>query len=406
MRKAAALLALLLCALAIAPAPAADNGFAHVRASLALIGYPVDDKKLLIAFGTGFCVSSSASKSFFVTNNHVVTDGLGNLAPNLFAILPKNPEMRYKATVVRHNPDPDLAVVSIDAPCEATVKVSPTVPDAGDDVAIAGFPYTEVCELAGLCSTDLLVKNGHKGKLIPVLSRGTVNEAQEGTYSIIYDALADHGNSGGPLFDFRTGSVYGVVVDALPGYTDEGAPPQREFNRAIAMGVGVPFINAAPVTVAMDAAAGGQRGFMSSAPNRYTAAALGPASCRVAWRDLDRGYGEWAQAHGKIASFAEFLAKPERDSSKPQLKALAGQLAQHESAVLATMRASLEGLEKSKATTIVRPASDLVAAVEAATADDAALAASLGSNAKAADENVNGRLRRAAQAMDSVTACI
>jgi hypothetical protein len=391
--------------LAAQPAAAA-SAFASLRGSLALIGYPVDDKKLTIAFGTGFCVSSSPTKSYLVTNNHVVTDALGDAATNLFAILPKSPATRYKATIVRRSPDPDLAIVSIDAPCDATVKVSPKVPDAGDDIAIAGFPYTEVCELAGLCSPGLLVQNAHKGTLLPVLSRGTVNEAQEGSYAIIYDALADHGNSGGPLFDFQSGTVYGVVVDALPGYSDEGTPPQREFNRAIAIGVGLPFINTPPVSVALAPGTGGERG-AGGPVDRYAWPELGPPECRTAWRSFDQEYGEWAQMHGKVHSLADFVAQPGNAGRAGELQPLAAQLAGRENAVLGLMRTQLTDLQNANATSLLKPANALADAASASTAADTALSASLGAAAKPSAGDASAeRLRRAAQDMDSVSACL
>ncbi|MFY9781803.1 MAG: serine protease [Candidatus Baltobacteraceae bacterium] len=404
LRSGAGLAAAML--LAIQPAAAAGSAFEQLKGSLALIGYPVDDKKLTMAFGTGFCVSSSPTKSYFVTNNHVVTDALGNVAPNIFAILPKSPETRYKATIVRRSPDPDLAVISIDAACDATVKVSPSVPEAGDDIAIAGFPYTEVCELAGLCSAGLIVPDAHKGRLVPILSRGTVNEAQEGTYAIIYDALADHGNSGGPLFDYHSGAVYGVVVDALPGYADEGAPPQREFNRAIAMDTGLKFINDAPVQVAMDQTSGGARG-VGGAQDRYTAAALGSSECRIAWRGFDQAYGEWAQLHGKLQSLADFVAEPGHEDRRSELQPLAATLATNETAVLTRLRAKLSGLQEAKATNILARATALSDAVATSTSSDAALAASLGTAPKPAAGSASAvRLREAAQEMDAVSTCL
>ncbi len=404
LRGAAALAAAML--LASVPAAAAESASDQVKGSLALIGYPVDDKRLTIAFGTGFCVSTSATKSYFVTNNHVVTDALGNVAPNLFAILAKSPGTRYKASLVRHSVDPDLAIVSIDAPCDATVKLSPSVPEAGDDIAIAGFPYTEVCELAGLCSESLLVPGAHKGRLLPFLSRGTVNEAQEGMYAIIYDALADHGNSGGPLFDIHTGAVYGVVVDALPGYSDEGTPPQREFNRAIAIGVGLPFINNAPVSVAMEPTIGGNRGAGGAGPDRYAVAALGTPECRAAWRDFDRAYGEWAQLHGKLQSLADYVAEPGHEARKSELQALAVKLADSEAAVVVRLRAALGELQNAKAPNIRKRASALADAVAASTTADAALATSLGGTAKpAAGGPSDAQLRAAAQDLDAVSTC-
>ena len=112
LRKTALFSALLLAA--GSPLVAGASAYEQkVKASLALIGYPVDDKRLTIAFGTGFCVNSSAAKSYYVTNNHVVTDRTGNLAPNLFLIQAKAPGTRLKATVLRHSVDPDLAIVAV-----------------------------------------------------------------------------------------------------------------------------------------------------------------------------------------------------------------------------------------------------------------------------------------------------
>ena len=401
LRKTALFSALLLAA--GSPLVAGASAYEQkVKASLALIGYPVDDKRLTIAFGTGFCVNSSAAKSYYVTNNHVVTDRPGNLAPNLFLIQAKAPGTRLKATVLRHSVDPDLAIVAVDAPCDGTVKLSRSVPEEGDEIAIAGFPYVEVCEEAGLCSPSLLAPDAHKGKLGPILSPGHVNEAQEGTYSIIYDAKADHGNSGGPLFDAQSGVVYGIVVDVLPGYADEGAPPSTTYNRAIAMGVGLPFINGAPVTVALDAAPGGQRGG-GGVTDRYASAALGSPACRTAWRSFDQAYGEWAQAHGRIVSLADFLAQPANAARKDELQPLEATLAAHESDVLGRLRTSFAAMQSSGATSIVKPAGALVDAVAASTAEDAAPGS--GSAAKA-DAAAATRLKAAAQAMDSVSACL
>jgi len=403
-RGATTLVAILV--IVVLPARAAGSAFEQVKGSLALVGYPVDDKRLTIAFGTGFCVSSSASKSFFVTNNHVVTDALGNLAPGVFVILPKDPSTRHKATVVRHSADPDLAIVSIEAPCDVTVKVSADVPDAGDDIAIAGFPYTEVCELAGLCSPGLVVPNAHAGRLLPVLSRGTVNEAQEGTYSILYDALADHGNSGGPLFDFHDGTVYGIVVDALPGYSDEGTPPQNKYNRAIAMAIGLPFINQAPVNIAVAPGVGGARG-IGGASDRYLVEALGSADCRAAWRGFDRAYGEWAQLHGKLRSLNDFVAEPANAARRGDLQGVAAQLADRETGVVAQMNVALSQLQNAKAPNVLKRATALADAVKSSTASDAATAASLGAaDASAAGDAAAAKLQAAAQAMDAVSSCL
>jgi len=394
---------LLACALpAASPANAASSGFAKIKPSLALIGYPVDDKRLTMAFGTGFCVTTTASKSYFVTANHVVTDALGNIASNLFVIFPKSPGTRHKATVVRHSADPDLAIVSVDVPCDGTVQISRVKPEQTDAISIAGFPYVEVCEEAGLCSEALLAPDAHKGVLGPVVSSGTVGDTL-GELAIQYNAETDHGNSGGPLYDPQTGVVYGVVVDELPGYSTEGAPSQLKYNRAVPTTAGLTFITSAPLTVALDAAAGGARGG-GSKTDRYADAALGSAPCRAAWRAYDKAYAEWAQAHGGVASLVDYFAVPGHESRKGQLQPLAAQFASREATALAQLRSAADGLHASGATTIVKPAVALVEVAAGITTGDAAAAAALGS-ASAADPKWEGRLEAAVDAMDSVITC-
>jgi hypothetical protein len=401
LRKSALLFA---CVLPAAlPANAASSGFAKIKPSLALIGYPVDDKRLTMAFGTGFCVTTTATKSYFVTANHVVTDALGNVAANLFVIFPKSPGIRRKASVVRHSVDPDLAIVSIDAPCDGTVQISRVKPEQTDAIAIAGFPYVEVCEEAGLCSEALLAPDAHKGVLGPVVSAGTVGDTL-GELAIQYNAETDHGNSGGPLYDPQTGVVYGVVVDELPGYSTEGAPSQLKYNRAVPTTAGLAFINSAPLTVALDGSVGGSRGG-GSKTDRYSDTALGSAPCRAAWRAYDKAYADWAQAHGGVASLVEYFAASGHESRKAQLQPLAGQFAAREAAALGQLRSAADGLHASGATTIVKPAASLVDVATGITSADATSAGSLGS-ATVADPKAEERLAAAVDAMDSVITCL
>jgi len=389
------------------PRPAnAASGFERIKGALALIGYAADAKSTTVAgFGTGFCVTTSANKSYFVTADHVVTDSLGNVRPNLFAILPKDAGTRYKASVVRHVAPPlDLAVVSIDAACDTTVKGSLGVPSAGDAIAIAGFPYSEVCEMAAMCGPDRAVANGHKGRLIPPLHTGEVSQAQQGDAAILYDAPTAPGNSGGPLFDPHTGDVYGIIDDSLTEYSEEGAPPQRGDNRAIAMAIGLTFINGdagGPVKLALVGST--TRGPLGGS-NRYDAASLGSDACRRAWRDFDEAYGEWAQAHGKIESFAEYAAAPDHEQRTPSLQGLAGKIHAREAAILGRMRGAVAAMQSAGAATMLKPAAALVDAVSASTAADAASAVSLGS-AKPNAQALDARLHAAAQDMDSITAC-
>lgn len=379
----------------------AESGYKQLEPSLALIGYPTKDTNLPIAFGTGFCVTSSPSKSFFVTNNHVVTDEQGKLAPNLFAIFPKDPKTRYKASIVRQDSDNDLAVVSIDLPCDATVKAAPTLPAAGTPIAIAGFPFTEVCGLAAMCGARNALPHASPDQLQPDLRTGEVNaKLKEGAYWILYDAKAENGDSGGPLFDRETGLVYGVVVAALT----EGVP-QSWANGAISMTVALPIINKAPVSVDT-VRSPGTRGPASGGPDRYAWPVLGSADCRVAWRGFDKAYGEWAQMHGQLQSVADFVKGPGHENRRGELQTLAERLVNREAAALDAMRTQLTGLRNAQATDVLKPATALTNAVSTVNSADAVLATSLPTPGKPMGNGTStGDLQKAAGDMDSVVMC-
>jgi hypothetical protein len=80
------------------------------------------------------------------------------------------------------------------------LQLSSRNPSEGQAVAIAGFPATQI--------EFFIDRLG----LSPSLHEGTVNALPANGFYVEYDAQADHGNSGGPLFDAGTGLVYGIVT--------------------------------------------------------------------------------------------------------------------------------------------------------------------------------------------------
>jgi hypothetical protein len=382
-------------------------GYKKVAGSLVLVGFPVRNSgsKLQIAFGTGFVITSDDRKSIVVTANHVIAPFANTVEPDLFVILPKAPNVKAHVTVLRHDQELDIAVLSIDAGNLPPVRISKDVPDKGTPVAIAGFPFAEVCGMAGMCGDDFLVPHAHKGELHDDLSSGEVSDAQSGQYSIMINLTADHGNSGSPLFDSDNGDVYGILTDALRGASDNLMPPQVYQNRAIAMNVGLAFISSAPgVSVALDGVV--TRGIGKQPADSYSGANLGSSACVAAWKAFDAAYGEWLGGHGLLQSLAEDVSRPEYSGRIGELQAAGSRVPELQSTALSRMQTSLATMKSEGAAKISAAAATLLAAVGTATATDAALAASLPSQAGVTAARASeAHLTPAAKAMNDIIAC-
>jgi hypothetical protein len=166
------------------------------------------------SFGTAFCIYSRNGVSYFVTNHHVIaneqTDAVYNAVD---VVLPSNPSKHYPATVVKPGSvikdwPPDLAVLRASTGKLPALHLSIQRPLEGIEIGIAGFPAFQL----------KIWLDQTKGKeLRPSFHDGHVNALTLGDFYVQYDALTDQGNSGGPLFDAKTGAVYGVVEESVKG---------------------------------------------------------------------------------------------------------------------------------------------------------------------------------------------
>jgi serine protease Do len=327
----------LLIALALTPAftPLASdaaNAFASIVPALAVIAM-VDASGKLSGFGTGFCIGSDDKHSYFVTNHHVVA-APGASVPKLVAILMSDASMRHPARIVVDSKDPDLAIVETDVAYVPVLTFSTTIPQAGDSVAIAGFPWNEGQRWGSLLSgAGFQLANGEHHfppELEPSYHSGPVSAIHgAGAYYIQYDALTDHGNSGGPLFDPATGQVYGIVQATVPGMKDPLAdtPPSVYNNLAISVREGWTVLLKAPIpprqVASVDRASyigasrnslfgptNSQQGSSASSSggefdaHSATHGLSGAPACVAGTAALSQAYGEWAQAHGSLKSLA------------------------------------------------------------------------------------------------------
>jgi S1-C subfamily serine protease len=172
--------------------------YARIRPALAMV---VTKAGKNYAFGSAFCIASNDSASYFLTNRHVIKD-----ASRVDVFLVGRPGRIYSAHVVRTSVGSvnwstiDAAILEVPVGNIPKLQLSSSNPSEGQAVAIAGFPATQI--------EFFIDRLG----LSPSLHEGTVNALPANGFYIEYDAQADHGNSGGPLFDAKSGLVYGIVT--------------------------------------------------------------------------------------------------------------------------------------------------------------------------------------------------
>jgi len=280
----------------------AANAFPAIEQSLALIG-SVGAGGHLDSEGTAFCVSSDGSRSYLITNNHVVTDDNGAPLDNLIVILARDMHssqaLRYRATIIRRSEDPDLAIVAIDVPNLPPVRISSNLPAVGDDIAIAGFPYEESFVWGRLFGGKALrLDRPFPPEITPSEHKGAVSAIHGGSYYIQYDGLTDSGNSGGPLFDPSTGDVFGVVQASVPGAPEyRGIPSPVRNNLAISIQEGWQFIARAPISLSATVAGAGEhfahRGTCGAAQSRF-----------------EQAYGAWAHARSAAVELRTNIGNP------------------------------------------------------------------------------------------------
>jgi S1-C subfamily serine protease len=197
--------------------------YARVEPSLALVGAGQGKN---LRFGTAFCIADlGGNNSLLLTNQHVVA---GDPYPRI--ILMSNPHKVLNASVVRMSPL-DAAVLLIPSECKP-LQLSSNLPPVGTRIALAGFPSIQLeAAFAGL-------------GLSPSFHEGTISSILAEAGLIEYDAQTDHGNSGSPLFDVDSGTVYGLVRAVNTGET--GA---LQNNFAITIPVLEPFLQNAHAPV-------------------------------------------------------------------------------------------------------------------------------------------------------------
>lgn len=250
----AACIAAVVTALLCPEIVSADNStvaiFERLKPSLAIVQSEAGGA---VAMGTAFCVASDSSRSYFLTNNHVLIGDTVHLRLQIDL-------STYPARIVRRAMPPlDAAVIEVDRGNIPAVVLAPDLPGAGTLIAVAGYPSFHL-------TSDLE----------PSIHLGSVNSIMDGGEILEHDALTDHGNSGGPLFDRDTGVVYGINSALVPSRT------AKEIVNFIAFAISdvLPFLDNAKVAYAL---AGHPAGTTSQPPSNSAILAETSAAFRVAY---------------------------------------------------------------------------------------------------------------------------
>lgn len=205
----------------------------RVKPAVVLVGtYLATDTPRFRYVGTGFAVGDGLR---VVTNAHVTAaiGAVGADGPALVVQLRSGGQawtMR-QARVLESIPEYDLALLQIDAPAAAALNVvaSDHVRE-GDDLAFMGFPiggllgFSSVTHRATVSSITTMALPSPTGQQ---LSERAIRSLRSGPLQVFQlDATAYPGNSGGPLFDARSGAVLGVINMVLIKSTRESAMSQ------------------------------------------------------------------------------------------------------------------------------------------------------------------------------------
>jgi S1-C subfamily serine protease len=229
------------------------------------------------SFGTAFCIFSTDTKSYFVTNYHVVKEALVDakitppeinsnirviVKPQAFAdrlvegnvLIPPIPyyaffdfwtwfkrtpppelesdwddwykrqheaESGRQGFVIQPSDNHDLAAFSINLGKIEPLIINYNRIEPGRAVGIAGYP---VIHIGGAKEVSNILPSFHFGHVNSIGPKSTSVDYGRSAWPtrpaaprslfdglVEYDATTDHGNSGGPLFESKTGLVVGVV---------------------------------------------------------------------------------------------------------------------------------------------------------------------------------------------------
>jgi len=180
---------------------------------------PDAKQETLVAAGSGSGVV--LEKGLILTNRHVVEHEKYGVADSVTVVDPSDPKHKreLKAEIVAIADDHDLAVLRCDALEAPSVEMIPIIPRRGTEILILGYPESS--------------KIGRSLKT----TKGIVTALPDptGYNMLLFDAEANHGNSGGPVCD-NSGAVLAILtIGVFPG-------ERGKYTGGVPTGQALPFI--------------------------------------------------------------------------------------------------------------------------------------------------------------------
>jgi serine protease Do len=191
------------------------NIIATVKPSIVGIGsYEKSRSPALKLAGTGFVVGDGLD---IITNAHVASASASSTTETLGIIIGKGDEVEFRsATIVAMDAEHDLARLKIvGTPLPPMLLGDSGTVLEGQSVAFTGFPLGMILGLRhvthrGTLSaiTPISIPAPNSGRLDP----RTIAQLRKSPFMVFQlDGTAYPGNSGSPMYDPETGTVYGVI---------------------------------------------------------------------------------------------------------------------------------------------------------------------------------------------------
>jgi S1-C subfamily serine protease len=164
-----------------------DDKKEQAEEKVSVVPAPGEDGSVVVGGGTGFMIFPD----YILTNNHVVDGGTS------FEIQTHDgsKDKTLKATLVATSKKPDLALLRCEGLSAQHLAIDPAPLGRGTDIMTLGYPEMFIL------GASLKATRG----VISAVPSSSVDDMY------LYDAVVNHGNSGGPVFDSR-GNVVAVTT--------------------------------------------------------------------------------------------------------------------------------------------------------------------------------------------------
>ncbi len=376
-------LALLLCGIRSSPAgsqappPSPARVYATVVApSLALVVTEGGNK-----VGTAFCIFAKGSTAYFLTNQHVISDERGKVEP-FTLVFPGQPSQEIPGRLVKSGsaaeagaaakggaPLPDLALIAADVPFPVkALSINTHEPSERWASDIAGFPTRQTQDWRDSQKRVL------RGANVPGSIGSFTGLFGDTNFYIYYNATTDAGDSGGPLYDPRSGSIYGVIKGIAGGdfaSVQQGvAIPAATVQKFLA---DVPTVSVAVYTPSQESVDAEELQGTPRAPKHLA----GSPACLNALTHVSKDFGDWFELRSALVA--------ELSGADAQRSGLASRMRQGQAEVVAyddALKSDVRLVSASSSQNALHLSESLLRDVESLDAADAAAIDKLAAGAK------------------------